>query len=175
MVKKDITNEFESWEDDASLFYNEKWEKLLKLREKKAKDNPNDYYAQYYLGEAYNLNKKYNDAIKFMYKWHKKVPSNMDFIHVILDALFALGKNENDIKWIIKPKVVRINSELIEKCYKYIKSKKNQNDIYDLYDNFLLININGYFAFSRDDLIKALRQDNRFLITNENSINIRKK
>ena len=165
-INYNITNEdSEDWEDDAELYYNGKWEDLLDLRLRKARSNPNDLYAQYYLGEAYNLNKKYDEAIAFMYEWHKKEPWNDDFTIIILDALFAIGKNENDIEWVIKPEIVRISKDLVDKCYKYIKSKKKDRDIHDLYDLFLIGEYYGYFAFSKEDLIEALKKDGRFIFS----------
>ena len=165
-INYNITNEdSEDWEDDAELYYNGKWEDLLDLRLRKARSNPNDLYAQYYLGEAYNLNKKYNEAIAFMHEWHKKEPWNDDFKSVILDALFALGKNENDIEWVIKPEIVRISKDLVDKCYKYIKSKKKNRDIHDLYYLFLTEEYDGYLAFSKEDLIEALKKDGRFIFS----------
>ncbi|MDB9874547.1 hypothetical protein OAC97_04755 [Flavobacteriaceae bacterium] len=48
----------EDWEDDMILFEKEDWVGLLKLRERRAKKQPTDLYAQERLAEALNLNKR---------------------------------------------------------------------------------------------------------------------
>jgi tetratricopeptide (TPR) repeat protein len=168
---------FEDWEADYQLYNNEDWEKLLELRLHRAKNNPLDPYAQAFLGEAYVLNKKYEKAISFMYEWHKKYPDNYDFYSVILDALFSLGKSEDDIEWVIKPTIIKITQELIDECYHYISKKKKGNDMHDLYYNFLGQKYyDVYFNFTMEDLIDALKKDCRFLLINDlYTVNIEKK
>lgn len=69
---------------------------LVQYCKERALKNPDDPYAQYYLGHAYVLNSQYQKAIEFMQLHHKKYPRNWDYHFVILEALFALGKTEDD-------------------------------------------------------------------------------
>mgnify|MGYP001478979852 CR=1 FL=1 len=169
MDKNEIEDYMEEWEPDAELYYNEQWEELLNLRQKRAINNPHDLHAQYYLGEAYILNKKYEEAILFMHEWHKKYPDNYDFNSVILDSLIALGKNEDDFEWVVKPNVIKISDELINECYKYISKNRKVNDIHDLYD--FIYNkyneYNEYLIFSKEALLKVLQKDKRFFVSTE--------
>jgi len=76
------------------------------------------------LGEAYVLNGEYEKTIEFLSHHHKKHPWNIDFQHVILDALFALGKNENDFDWVEKPVVLRMSDDILDACYHFLKPKR---------------------------------------------------
>jgi tetratricopeptide (TPR) repeat protein len=155
-------------EDDC-----EAWEPLVEFREKKdyaglaeyckcrAERFPNDLYAQLYLGEAYVLNGEYEKAIEFLSHHHKKQPWNIDFQHVILDALFALGKNENDFSWVEKPVVLRMSGDILDACYRFPKPKRKSRSVLEIYTHFIT---EGYLLFTEDALFKALREDERFIV-----------
>jgi hypothetical protein len=49
------------------------------------------------------LNGEYENAIDFMSDHHRKHPWIGDYQHVILDALFALDKDEGDYNWVENP------------------------------------------------------------------------
>lgn len=151
----------------------EAWEPLVEFREKKdyaglveyckhrAERFPDDLYAQFYLGEAYVLNGEYEKAIEFLSHHHKKRPGSIDFQHVILDALFALGKNENDFDWIEKPMVLRMSNDILDACYYFLKPKEKSQSVLDIRTNYIT---KGYLLFTEDDLFKALTKDERFIV-----------
>ena len=159
-----------AYEDDF-----ESWEPLVEFREKKdyaglveyckhrAERFPNDLYAQFYLGEAYVLNGEYEKAIKFLSRHHEKHPWNTDFQHVILDALFGLGKNENDFDWVEKPVVMRMSDEILDACYNFLKPKRKSRSVLDIHTNFIT---RDYLLFTENDLFKALTEDDRFIVEN---------
>jgi tetratricopeptide (TPR) repeat protein len=153
----------------------EAWEPLVEFREKKdyvglveyckhrAERFPDDLYAQFYLGEAYVLNGEYDKAIEFLSHHHKEHPWNIDFQHVILDALFALGKNENDFNWVEKPVVLRMSDDILDACYHFLKPKRKPRLVLEIHTNFIT---EGYLLFTEDDLFKALQEDERFIVEN---------
>ncbi len=159
----DDYDEFEDWEVDYDLLEKKDYQGLLRYRKERAKRFPNDPDAQYFLGEAYVLNGEFEKAILFLSEHHKDDPDNPNFKHVILDALFALGKNENDFKWAKKPKVLRMNQEILNKCYEFLKTKRKPRYIGKLYINFMS---DGYLLFKEDDLLKAIVDDKRFIVDN---------
>jgi hypothetical protein len=87
----------------------------------------------------------------------------MDFQHVILDALFALGKNENDFDWTEKPVILRMSSDILDACYDFLKPKRKPRPVVELHIEFVM---EGYLLFTEEDLFKALVQDQRFIVDN---------
>lgn len=157
----DEYDDFEDWETLVELKDNEDYPGLVEYCKKKAERDPDDPYAQYYLGEAYVLNGEYERAIQFLSKHHKKIPYSTDYQYVILDALFALGKNEDDFEWTEKPIVLRMSREILDTCYEFLKPKKKPRTVVDLYMEFIA---KGYLYFKEKDLYKALVEDNRFIV-----------
>jgi len=155
-------DEFEEWEAFSALHAKEDYPGLVKFCEHRFNKYPDDQYSQYYLGAAYVLNGQYEKAINFMSKYHREFPENIDFQHVILDALFLSGKDENDFNWTEKPVIFRMSNEILDICYKFLKTKKKSRTIDDLYFKF---QIKGYLLFSVEDLLKKLLKDNRFTIS----------
>ena len=86
------------------------------------------------------------------------------FQYLILDALFALGKNENGFNWTKKPKVLRLSKEINDSCYLYLKPKRKPQTIDDVWCSFLS---QGYIKFKREELLLELKNDGRFIIENE--------
>ncbi len=156
-------DDFEDWEVYYDLMEKKDYKGILRYREEEAKKFPDDPDTQYYLGEAYVLNGEYEKAILFLSDHHKSRPDNPNFKHVILDALFALGKSEDDFKWVIKPKVLRMNQEILNKCYEYLKPKRKPQCIGKLHIDFMF---DGYLLFTEEDLLKAIVEDKMFIVDN---------
>ena len=87
----------------------------------------------------------------------------MDFQHVILDALLALGKNENDFDWTGKPVILRMTSYILDACYQFLKPKRKPRSVVELHIEFVM---EGYLLFTEKDLFKALVQEQRFIVDN---------
>jgi len=83
-----------------------------------------------------------------------------------LDALFALGKSENDFEWINKPSILEIE-DAIDECERFLIKKRKGVMISDLYCKLLGIN---YLKFEEEDLFDALNKDRRFEIEKDDMI-----
>ncbi|MDD5699103.1 MAG: hypothetical protein PHH77_10850 [Victivallaceae bacterium] len=153
--------DFEKWEARAELLEEGDYPGLVKYCERRAKRFPDDPYSQFYLGEAYVLNKEYEKAIVFIAEHHRKRPGIDDFKHVILDALFAQGKNENDFVWTEKPVILRMSDKILDYCYNFLKPKIKPRYINTLYLEFIT---KGYLLFSEEELLKGLIEDERFIV-----------
>ncbi len=156
-------DDFEDWEDDYWLLEEKKYKELIAYRKNKAEKRPNDPHAQYLLGDAYVLNKEYKKAIAFLSKAHKKWPDFPDVQHTILDALYAQRLSENDFEWIIKPEIIKLSGIVLDRCYEYLKPKKKPRSITELHIIFIM---EGYVAFSEEELFAAFLKDDRFIIEN---------
>lgn len=162
----DISYSFEDWEEISDLYDEEDYPLLLQYCEKNYKESPDDPYSQYRLGEAYFLNGDYEKAIQFMKSCLLNFPENLDFQYVVIDALFALGKNENDFEWIQKPEVLRLDQEINDFFYNFLKAKRKPWTIIDLYGELIM---KGYLLFNEKDLFHALVVDDRFIVKNSGS------
>jgi len=157
----DEPDELEAWEPQVEFRKKEDYAGLVEYCKHRAERFPDDPYAQFYLGEAYVLNGEYEKAIEFLSRHHKKQPWNIDFQHVILDVLFALGKNENDFNWIEKPVVLRMSDNILDVCYEFLKPKRKPRSVLEIHTHFVT---KGYLLFTEEKLFKALMEDDRFIV-----------
>jgi hypothetical protein len=81
--------------------------------------------------------------------------------HVILDALFALGRREQDVAWVVAPRVYRLGPEVLDACFGYLRGKRRPRLVVELVGEVLL---DGYRTFSHAELAVALRADPRFVV-----------
>lgn len=152
---------FEDWEEYHELFDKEDFPGLVQYCQKKAEQAPTDLYAQTYLGDAYVLNGEYEKAIEFLAEHHRKHPWNEDYQYLILHALFALGKNENDFDWTEQPVILRMSAEILDTCYEFLRLKRKSRPISELHGKFIL---KGYLVFTEEDLLESLIEDERFTV-----------
>ena len=108
------------------------------------------------------LNKEYENAISLLSDLNKKCPNDMDIQYNLLDALFAVGKDETAVDWIIKPKIMRLDRNALDYLYNFMKRKRKPRTIHELY---LELYNEGYPAFNKDQLMVFLHSDNRFEFT----------
>lgn len=160
----DYEEYFEEWEGHYYYRSREDYDGLIQYCEKIVKKRPNDLHAKNYLGEAYILNKNYKKALEYLSPINKRNPDIDAFKYLILDALYGLGKNENDYKWIKKPNIIDLNDKVIDKCYKYLKPKRKPRSINELYMLFML---DGYMRFNELELLKKIKSDPRFIVRDD--------
>lgn len=156
----------EEWEAEADFFDKKDWEGLLEYRRQKAEKHPDDSDYQWGLGEAYVLNKEYDKAISFLADLHKKYPDDLNIQHSLLDALFAIGKDETAVNWIVKPNILRLDGNTLDYFYNFLKTKRKPRTVQEVYLEFYN---EGYLAFNDDQLMAFLHSDNRFSFTGSNA------
>ena len=155
------SDDFEEWETDYELREKEDWPGLVEYCKQRAERLPDDPYAQYYLGEAYVLNGEYDEALQFLSEHHRRQPWNPDYHGVILDALYALGKTEDDFDWVQEPVILKMSTEILDACYEFLRSRRKPRSVNELYTRFVM---EGYLLFTEEDLLKALLEDGRFVV-----------
>ena len=72
--------------------------------------------------------------------------------------MFALGKSERDFKWVSVPEVKRLNNEVSDFCYDYLKGKRKERDLNDVYCQLI---VKGYLTFNEKELLNHLIKDGR--------------
>jgi len=155
------SDDFEEWETDYELREKEDWPGLVEYCKQRAERLPDDPYAQYYLGNAYVLNGEYDEALQFLSEHHRRQPWNPDYHGVILDALYALGKTEDDFDWVQEPVILKMSTEILDACYEFLRSRRKPRSVNELYTRFVM---EGYLLFTEEDLLKALLEDGRFVV-----------
>lgn len=167
IIVKDFVDEFEwfdAWvEEHCELMDKRDYPALVELCKQRLLRDADDPFAWISLGEAYVLNKEYGKAIDLLMPYHRYNPDDMNCIYVILDALFAMGKTEDDFKWAKKPNILRMSDDILGFCFNYLKPKKKPRAIIEIYCELLA---HGYLLFSEEDLLRTLLKDNRFVIFN---------
>ena len=158
----DGIDEFEEWQADDHFLRKENYAGLVKLRERRLVRRPGELHAEIELGEAYVLNGEYEKALAWLSELHQKDPDHPDIQHLILDALFATGKNEDDFPWVIKPDVIRLSSAVLDQCAEALKGKRNPRSVEELYCKLMGWD---YLHFTSDELLAALKQDDRFVVS----------
>ncbi len=146
--------DFEDWEDDRILFEKEDWVGLLKLREDRAKNQPSDLYAQQRFAEILNISKKHKKALDLITPLYQKNHKSGFGVHEIINALYGLGKSENDFNWISKINVLNLDPITLELCVDYLKPKRKTINIIEIY-NELIINAD-YCNFDEQRLAEFL-------------------
>jgi len=157
---------YEFWEYDYRLLESKDYEELIRYREYYLEKHPCDEHAKWRLGEAYILNGEYERALKYFTLMYQESFENGDVVYSILDALFALGKDENDFEWIEKPTVIR-SFEAAEICYKLLRRKRKPVSIGGLHSDLM---IKGYLSFSELELYNELVSDERFEILDNGNV-----
>lgn len=159
--------DFEDWEIYADFYDRQDWSGLVVYCEKEVVLDPSDLHAAERLVEAYYLNGNYEKAIEFASQIYQEYPDIPAFQDMILDALFALGKTEEDFDWIECPTVIRLSSNVANMCYDYLRPKRKPRDLYDL---CLELQKQGYLAFSEHELLEFLQLDSRFIFNSDGPI-----
>jgi|WetSurMetagenome_2_1015567.scaffolds.fasta_scaffold121772_2 hypothetical protein len=144
----------EDWEGDKILFEKEDWPNLLKFREERAKKNPSDLYAQQRFAEALNLNKRFADTLELITPLYIDNYGVGFGIHEIIEALHGLGKSESDFNWIVKPKIIKLDSDTLRLCVEFLKPKRKPCSISDIYCD--LIMQGDYYDFNEEQLADFL-------------------
>lgn len=162
---KNDYDDFEDWEVEAEMIDNGEWEKLVEYRRVQVKNHPDSPYDGWALGEALVLNKDYEEAISLLSALHKKHPDDPNTQHTLLDALIAVGKDENSVDWINKPVVIKLDKDILDCCYDYLQPKRKRITVDELYID--LICGEGYPMFSAEQFMRYLQSDNRFTFTGD--------
>ena len=105
---EDEGRDFEAWEEYVELYERGDFAGLVRLCEATLRRWPDDVNAQYDLGDAYVRNGQPERAIEFLTPLHRADPEQTAYQHGILDALFALGRTEQDFAWLRAPRVYRV-------------------------------------------------------------------
>lgn len=111
---------------------------LEDLRKVKAMRNPDNLAQQLEYGDVLILNNKYQEAIDFFYPIYQKHYEDGIGVGQIYVSLIGLGKTEKDFKWIVPPRILRLNKATLDMCTKILSENNEVVYILDLFDEIFL-------------------------------------
>lgn len=154
---------FERLTDDlearVELIEKRDWAGLVAYLEQVIARRDGDLYTVKDLGEAYVMNGEPQRAIELLTPVHRRRPDFADVQWVILDALFAQGRDETCFQWTRPLSVLRLGTGVLDACWAYLDRKSEPGDLEELYCELLSL---GYLAFNESQLLAALEEDPRF-------------
>lgn len=173
----DEVYDYEDWEIEYELIEHEDWNGLILYRQSVLRRHPDSLQAKSGLGDAYVRAGEYQKALDYLVPLHREHPDIIDIQWTILEALFGLGKNENDFNWVEKPVILRINETLLDQCYEYLRLKRKSRSLMDICNELILGG--NYQDFKEEELLLALKSDKRFKVEDkglfESEISVRRK
>lgn len=128
---------FEISEEEQLLIENKDWPALVEMRREIAKQSPEDLYSWQRYAEALNLNGMHQEAIEAIEPFYRENHDLSFGVAEIIDALFGMGKTEDDFDWVEKPEVVKLNDETVSYCVKTLRRLSKPVNLYQLYENQL--------------------------------------
>lgn len=113
------------------------------------------------VGRAHLWSAEPAQALEVLASLHRVRPWDREVQHLMLDALFALGRTEADFAWTLEPVVVRLDPPTLDRLHEALL--RNQGPV-TLLDLLLAATEEGYPAFTARELLDALAADRRFRV-----------
>jgi len=163
----------ESWEIESEYYYEQQWDKLIEYCLQRLKNEPEDGYILWRLGDTYLQSGNYQKALE-VGKYHYKIhPESPNAVNILLNALEKLGKPVEEFSWRGNPKILKIEDAL-DIVHKYIllkKGRKRKIHILDLYSE-PFHNKGLFLGFSGDRFEERIRSDRRFVVNIEGDVSL---
>ena len=161
----------ESWEIESEYYYNQQWDKLIGYYLLGLKEEPEDDYLLWRLGDIYLQSGKYQKALE-LGKYHYEIhPESLNAVGNLLSALEKLGKPVEEFPWKDNPEILKIEDAL-DIVHKYIllkKGRKKKIHLLDLYSQ-LFYDKDLFLGFSIDRFEERICNDRRFIISIEGDV-----
>lgn len=154
-------------EIEDELWAKEDFEALIRLHQKQLEEYPEDNFARFSLAQAYFFNYDYEKALETLHHLHTKTPDDPDVLYFIVEALLASGKTEDAFDWAVKPEMIGLTKNVMDSCYNMLKPGYKACSIDHLYNIFY---DKGYLMFTQEQLLAALANDSRFLVTHPEAL-----
>jgi hypothetical protein len=123
--------------------------------------HPDEHAAWREVGRAHLWSAEPDRALEVLAPLHRVRPWDREVQHLMLDALFALGRSESDFPWTLEPVVLRLGPAILEHLHEALRRNRGPATLLDL---LLAALETGYPVFSAAELLEALAADRRFRV-----------
>ena len=120
---------------------------------------PDELAARRELGRACLWSGEPARAIEALAPVHRARPWDREVQHLMLDALFALGRSADDYPWMLEPEIVPLGAPLLGEVAILLRAEAGPVTVLDL---MLAVTERGYPTFTARELAAALDADGRF-------------
>jgi len=146
---------------EYELYSREDWAALVRLRERQLSRHPDDVHVRLSLAEAHLLGGEPAQALELASECHRREPDDPWIEDTLLEALFALGRTEEDYPWPGEPPAVhRLDEELLVRIDERLRAEGEPREVgllfYQLCDE-------AFTPFDLGELFAALVADPRFV------------
>jgi hypothetical protein len=125
---------------------------------------PDNEPLQFYLAETYVLDNQDQEALSIFKGLYVKHPDSNAVISMIIEVYDKLNKNIEEFDWIKPPKLLTANREILDICFEMLsESEKGKFWIWQFIYKIKSKDI-GCVNFSEDELLSAIKKDNRFSV-----------
>jgi hypothetical protein len=125
---------------------------------------PNNKSLPFYLAETYRLDNQFQEALNTIKDLYTQHPESNAIVSMIIELHDKLEINIDEFNWIYPPKLLTANKQTLDICYQIIT--ESNEDKFKTWDFIRTINSNniGCVVFSEDELLSALKKDDRFSV-----------
>jgi len=157
---------------ELELYDAEDWQGLVRLRTRALERHPDDVDFRHSLAEAYLLAGEPERALEIAGPCHRDRPDDPWIEDTVLDALFALGRTEDDYPWAGEtPPVLRLDESCFDEVSAYLArvdgqehlSPEARDEDRDLLVIYYSLANEAYVTFEPAELLAALEEDPRFV------------
>ncbi len=119
------------------------------------------FVTQRELGRALLWGGEPAPALEALAAAHRERPWDREVQHLLLDALFSLGRDAGDYPWTLEPVVVVLAPALLDDLDVLLRANGGPATALDL---MLAVTERGYPTFGARELVTALERDPRFRV-----------
>jgi len=122
---------------------------------------PDEHAAWREIGRAHLWSAEPDRALEVLAPLHRVRPWDREIQHLMLEALFALGRTEADFAWTLEPVVLRLEPATLGRFHEALSRNQGPATLLDL---LLAALEEGYPRFTARELLEALAADRRFTV-----------
>ena len=149
------------WQNENGTFESGSVHDYVDARRERVARCPHDPAAQLELGRAHLWSGDPEQAVETLTPLHRARPFDREVQSLILDALAMIDRTPADYPWVEPPILASLDDDLLDRLHALLSRDRRPATVLDL---CLAASEGGHPTFDAEDLLGALRADDRFLV-----------